>query len=253
MNKVLLMALIGLAAAAQTQADLATEPKSAGLSKPGSGKTVPSGSSLPAACAVGQTFFKTDAPAAANLYACTAANTWSVRGGTAGSNCQADSASQTLRCQDPSGNVYAVARTATSGTVAAPPQINVHYPISEKESSFDIPAFGICYAPGCGSEVSVNYYFISAPGGVTFDECGVSIATPPKGSAVVIDIQTPAGVSIFGPVKLVIPTTVNGTVFQDAFANQPQTAAKGAQFKAVILRNDTAGAAQFAYVKCRVH
>jgi hypothetical protein len=61
-------------------------------------------------------FFKTDAPAGANLYACTATNTWSVQGGITGSNCWADASSQTLRCQDPSGNVYTVVKTATSGT-----------------------------------------------------------------------------------------------------------------------------------------
>jgi hypothetical protein len=62
-------------------------------------------------------FFKTDAPAGANLYACTATNTWSVQGGITGSNCWADATSQTLKCQDPSGNVYAVVKTAGSGTV----------------------------------------------------------------------------------------------------------------------------------------
>jgi hypothetical protein len=274
------MALMGLTAAAQAQTDPAAQATPGGLSKAGSTKPLETGTPLPSTCVPGQMFFKTDAPAGANLYACTADNTWSLRGGIAGSDCWADAASQTLRCRDKSGNVYAVVKTAAGGTAGAAPapgalprnplntmpgaglapavtdpgaQINVHYPLTEKSTNFDIPAFGICYAPGCGSESSVNLYFISAPNGVTFDECGVSIATPPVGSSVVIDIQTPAGVSIFGAMKLVIPIASSATIFQSNFANSPQLAAKGDQFKAVVLQNDSAGRAQFAYVKCRVH
>ena len=72
---------------------------------------------------------------------------------------------------------------------------------------------------------------------------------------VIIDIQTAAGVSIFGTNKLVVHTTdaVGTTNFQATFANSPQTAAKGAQFKAVITQSDTGGAALGGYVKCRVH
>ncbi len=45
------------------------------------------GSSLPASCAVGEQFFKTDATAGQNLYLCTAANTWTqMSGGGGGSN-----------------------------------------------------------------------------------------------------------------------------------------------------------------------
>jgi hypothetical protein len=116
MHKLLVMALMGLTAAAQTQIDLATQAKRVDFSNASSTKPLQTGTSLPSACAVGQMFFKTDAPAGANLYACTATNTWSAQGGITGTNCWADASSQTLRCQDTSGNVYAVVRTATSGT-----------------------------------------------------------------------------------------------------------------------------------------
>ena len=129
-----------------------------------------------------------------------------------------------------------------------------------KISSGDLPTltleqlnWGICYAAGCGSEVSVNLNFVANPNGVTFDECGVSMVTAPTGSSVIIDVQTGAGVSIFGATKLVIPTTYTVPVFQSTFANSPQTATKGATFKAVVTQNDSNGVAQFAYVKCRVH
>lgn len=38
----------------------------------------------PASCSVGETYFATDAPAGANLYGCTAANTWSAQAGSGG-------------------------------------------------------------------------------------------------------------------------------------------------------------------------
>jgi len=38
--------------------------------------------SMPTSCAVGQTYFATDAPAGANLYGCSAANTWTSEGGS---------------------------------------------------------------------------------------------------------------------------------------------------------------------------
>src|ERR1039458_6083873 len=38
------------------------------------------GATVPSQCAVGQVFFKTGAPAGANLYSCTSANVWSVVG-----------------------------------------------------------------------------------------------------------------------------------------------------------------------------
>ena len=43
------------------------------------------GTVLPAQCAVGQLFFRTNAPAGANLYACTAQNVWTAEGLSGGS------------------------------------------------------------------------------------------------------------------------------------------------------------------------
>lgn len=39
-----------------------------------------SGTTLPSTCSIGQTFFKTNAAAGANIYGCTAANTWTAEG-----------------------------------------------------------------------------------------------------------------------------------------------------------------------------
>ena len=98
MHKFLVMALMGLTAAAQTQIDLATQTKRVDFSQASSTKPLQTGSSLPAACAVGQMFFNTGAPAGANLYACTATNTWSPQGGIAAAT--ADQLSGPFFCQD---------------------------------------------------------------------------------------------------------------------------------------------------------
>jgi hypothetical protein len=73
--------------------------------------------------------------------------------------------------------------------------------------------------------------------------------------SVIVDIQTAAGVSIFGASKLVVATTDTPGVanFQATFANSPQTAAKGAEFFATVLQSDTGGVAQGGYIRCRVH
>lgn len=121
--------------------------------------------------------------------------------------------------------------------------------------SDNFPAFVICTTSGCQPETTFNNWFVSATAGITFDECGISLQTIPTVQSVIVDIQTAAGVSIFGATKLVVPTTtpVGTTIFQATFAGSPQTAAKGAQFKAVVTQADTGGAALGGYVKCRVH
>ena len=43
------------------------------------------GTTLPATCSLGDVFFKTDAPAGQNIYACTAVNTWTLQAGSGGS------------------------------------------------------------------------------------------------------------------------------------------------------------------------
>ncbi len=69
------------AAMGQTRVDLRTQTKSVDFSGATSTTTSQTGTALPATCSVGQTFFKTDAPAGQNLFACTAVNVWTVEGG----------------------------------------------------------------------------------------------------------------------------------------------------------------------------
>jgi hypothetical protein len=75
MPKMFWMALVVWSAAAQTQIDLGTQARNLPMK---------SGASLPGTCTIGQIFFLTSAPAGANLYGCSAANSWAALGGQAG-------------------------------------------------------------------------------------------------------------------------------------------------------------------------
>jgi hypothetical protein len=77
MTRTVALALIGLTAAGQTQIDLRTQGKGVDFSHASQTLPLRTGDSLPAACTVGEMFFKTNAAAGANVYGCTATNTWS--------------------------------------------------------------------------------------------------------------------------------------------------------------------------------
>ncbi len=67
----------------QTQVDLRTQAKSAvDFSQSTETKPVRSGTVLPATCAIAEMFFKTNATAGQNLFACVATNVWTLIGGT---------------------------------------------------------------------------------------------------------------------------------------------------------------------------
>ena len=66
---------------AQTRIDPKTQSKSIDFSSASSTKPSRTGASLPALCAVGQTFLNTTAQPGQNWYVCTAANVWTVQGG----------------------------------------------------------------------------------------------------------------------------------------------------------------------------
>src|SRR3981081_3917933 len=66
-------------AVAQTQVDARTQAKNVDLSAAPSTKPFQTGATLPAACSQGQTFFKTNAVAGENFYACISPNAWSAQ------------------------------------------------------------------------------------------------------------------------------------------------------------------------------
>lgn len=64
-----------------TQVDLKTQAKAIDFTKAISTKPFKTGTSLPATCVLGDSYFKTDATAGQNIYSCTALNTWTVQSG----------------------------------------------------------------------------------------------------------------------------------------------------------------------------
>jgi hypothetical protein len=69
-----------LAARGQTQIDLRTQGKNIDFSAAASTRPSKTGTSLPAACSIGETYIKTDAAAGKNLYVCTASGVWTAQG-----------------------------------------------------------------------------------------------------------------------------------------------------------------------------
>lgn len=65
----------------QTYLDLRTQSKSVDFSGANATKPFKSGTLLPSICTVGEMFYKTDAPPGANVYGCTALNSWVIESG----------------------------------------------------------------------------------------------------------------------------------------------------------------------------
>ena len=81
--------LLGIAvaaglASAQTQVDLGRQSKDVDFSQAISTRPLKVGTTLPSNCTVGQMFYLTSALAGANLYGCTATNTWAAEGSGSG-------------------------------------------------------------------------------------------------------------------------------------------------------------------------
>ena len=121
---ILLAAVI--AAHAQTQVDLRTQAKNVDFSGASSTKPARTGTALPGSCTVGEMFFKLDATAGQNLYACTSLNTWtnligtgSGGGGGGGSTPTTASALLDFQVTRTSGTVLTVGANCTSGTPCA--------------------------------------------------------------------------------------------------------------------------------------
>ncbi|MGD0015259.1 MAG: hypothetical protein ABSD56_12690, partial [Bryobacteraceae bacterium] len=90
------LAAAALVAAAQTQIDLRNQAKNVDFSGAASTKPFRLGTQLPATCALGEAFFKTDATAGENLYACTAPNVWTLQSGASGLPAMAGQADKVL-------------------------------------------------------------------------------------------------------------------------------------------------------------
>src|SRR5260370_27910128 len=81
MTRSLLVAFYAATLYGQTQVDLRTQSKSVDFSGANATKPFKSGTAFPSVCAVSEIFYKADAPAGSNLYACTSLNAWTLETG----------------------------------------------------------------------------------------------------------------------------------------------------------------------------
>lgn len=114
----LLAWMVGCAAYAQTLVDLRTQSKSVDFSAASTTKPMKTGTTLPAACGVGEAFFQTNAPAGSNLYLCTSQNSWTLQSGTPGPAGATGPTGLTgpTGGTGPSGSNGAIARIQNGGT-----------------------------------------------------------------------------------------------------------------------------------------
>jgi hypothetical protein len=82
----LVLLAAAIAANGQTQVDLRTQARNVDFSSASSTKPTRTGNTLPAACQIGELFFKLNAAAGQNLYACTSLNVWTVIVGSGNNN-----------------------------------------------------------------------------------------------------------------------------------------------------------------------
>ncbi len=83
-QKAFLFAVASVAFSQTTMVDLRTQGKAIDFTSATATRPAKSGTALPAGCQVAELFFKTDAPAGSNLFACTATNTWTLQAGGGG-------------------------------------------------------------------------------------------------------------------------------------------------------------------------
>ncbi|MGE5488758.1 MAG: hypothetical protein ACM3ZB_13160 [bacterium] len=75
------LAALAVPAVGQTRVDLKSQAKNVDFTSAASTKPFRTGTELPAGCSLGEVFFKTNATAGRNWYACTAENTWTLQSG----------------------------------------------------------------------------------------------------------------------------------------------------------------------------
>ncbi len=99
----------------QTLVDLRTQTKDVDFTTANTTKPFKSGTAVPVTCSVGETFFKTNAVAGSNLYACTALNSWTLESGSPGPPGTQGPAGST-GASGPAGPAGAIASIQSAGT-----------------------------------------------------------------------------------------------------------------------------------------
>jgi hypothetical protein len=160
-----------LTAAAQTQIDLATQGKNIDFSNASSTRPFRTGTALPATCAVGETYFKTDATAGENLYACTSTGVWTLQSGTNPVPATAGNANRVL-----SNDGTAPEWRALGGDVSGAPEAAVVKGIQGRGVSSAAPTDGEVLR-WSDSLSQWQPYPVTAPGSVNYGQSFTSQTT----------------------------------------------------------------------------
>jgi hypothetical protein len=150
--------------AAQTRVDLRTQSKSVDFSGASSTKPSQAGITLPATCAIGQTFLNTAAQPGQNLYICTAINTWTVQGANGLANYATPFASATTVTVPGSTHQMGTAKlfvevydTETPAVLVEPNEVQINPTTYDVTVSFASPQSGtlvLSAAGGGGGSIS---------------------------------------------------------------------------------------------------
>ncbi|HVX66022.1 MAG TPA: hypothetical protein VHA11_05455 [Bryobacteraceae bacterium] len=151
-------------AAAQTRIDLQTQGKNIDFSEASSTKPFRTGSVLPGSCTVGETYFKTDAAAGENLYACTAADVWTLQSGANPVPATAGQANRVL-----SNDGSAPGWRSLGGDLSGAPEAIVVGGIQGRGISAAVPSDGEVLRWN-GTIGQWQPYPVSLPGGVNYSE-----------------------------------------------------------------------------------
>lgn len=152
---------VAMAAGAQNRLDLRTQTKNVDFSGAASTRPFRIGTELPATCSLGEAFFKSDAPAGENLYACTATNVWTLESGANPVPPPVGQANKVL-----SNDGVAPEWRALGGDVTGPPQAATVVGLQGQAVSSGPPAdgqvlrwsaSGNSWAPASPPSAAVNY------------------------------------------------------------------------------------------------
>ncbi len=235
--------LAAFSAAAQTRIDLQSQGKNVDFSGASSTKPFRTGTQLPVSCTVGEAYFKTDAPAGENLYACTAADVWTIESGANPVPAVAGKANRVL-----SNDGSVPEWRAPGGDISGAPEATVVGGIQGRGISAAAPADGEVLRWN-GPLGQWQPYPVSVPGGVNYsqaftNESVVTIAGSAHGlgtaSLIVAcyDDATPAAALTPASVS-VHPSTYDATVtFASATSGHCVVNGSGAGSSASTLGNN---------------
>ncbi len=203
-------------AVGQTQVDLRTQSKAVDFSVAAATSPMKTGTTFPATCTLGQMFFLSNGPAGSNLYACTAANTWTLEGGGGGGGGTGGSTTSLpdFSVAATGSTVLTIGGTCTNSSLCNARFGNTDYSFSQSALATITSGSGTAFiyllsdgSLNVGSNVSVTCLRCTAVPGVTaFPPDSIPIATWAASGGTWVG---PSGVDVraFQSTTAVIPQT----------------------------------------------